>query len=116
MLGIIRRNFKHLTLPTFIVIYKSMVRSHLDYCCSVWANYKEGDIEALEKLQKKATKLLYSLRHLSYPHRLKACNLTTLHYRQIKGDMIETYKIVSGKYDGTLPSTLLMSDTRITMR
>ena len=44
MLGIIRRNFKHLTLPTFILIYKSMVRSHLDYCCFVWAPYKEGDI------------------------------------------------------------------------
>jgi len=44
MLGIIRRNFKYLTIPTFILIYKSMVRSHLDYCCSVWAPYKKGDI------------------------------------------------------------------------
>jgi len=48
MLGIIRRNFKHLTLPT------SMIRSHLDYCCSVWAvaPYKKVDTEALEKVQK----------------------------------------------------------------
>ena len=37
MLGIIKRNFRHLTLPTFILIYKTMVRSHLDYCCCVWA-------------------------------------------------------------------------------
>jgi len=37
MLGTIRRNFKHLILPTFILIYKSMVRYHLDYCCFVWA-------------------------------------------------------------------------------
>ena len=102
MLGIIRRNFKYLTLPTFILIYKSMVRSHLDYCCCVWAPYKKGDIEALEKVQKRATKLVPSLRHLPYHDRLKACNLTTLHYRQIRGDMIETYKIVSGKYDSTI--------------
>jgi len=33
-----------------------MVRSHLDYCSSVWAPYKKRDIEALEKVQKKAKK------------------------------------------------------------
>ena len=85
-----------------------MVRSHLDYCCSVWAPNKKGDVEALEKVQK----LVPSLRHLPYPDRLKACNLTTLHYRQIRGDMIETYKIVSGKYDSTIAPALLMSDTK----
>jgi len=55
-----------------------------------------------------------SLRRLPYPDRLKACNLTTLHYRQIRGDMIETYQIVSGKYDSTIAPALLMSDTHIT--
>ena len=68
-----------------------MVRSHLDYCCSVWPPYKKGDIEALEKVQKRATKMLPSLRYSSYPDRLKACNLTTLHYRQVRGDMIEVH-------------------------
>ena len=42
MLGIIKRNFKHLTVPTFVLLYTSMVRSHLDYCSSVWAPYKKG--------------------------------------------------------------------------
>ena len=32
MLGLIKRNFKYLTIPTFIQLYISMVRSHLDYC------------------------------------------------------------------------------------
>jgi len=36
MLGIIKRNFKYLTIPTFILLYKNMVRSYLDYCSSVW--------------------------------------------------------------------------------
>ena len=35
MLGIIKRNFKYLTVQTFVLIYNSMVRSHLDYCSSV---------------------------------------------------------------------------------
>ena len=49
-------------------------------------------VEALEKVQKRATKILPALRHLTYPDRLKVCKLTTLRYRQIRGDMIETYR------------------------
>ena len=41
MLGLINRNFKHMTIPTLVALYKSMVRSHLDYCCSVWSPYKK---------------------------------------------------------------------------
>ena len=52
MLGIIKRTFKYLTVQTFVLIYNSMVRSHLDYCSSAWAPYRKEDIEALEKVQK----------------------------------------------------------------
>jgi len=47
MLGIIKRNFKHLTVPTFVLLYTITVRSHLDYCSSVWAPYKKADLDAL---------------------------------------------------------------------
>ena len=66
MLGLTKRNFKHLTIPTFILLYNSMVRSHLDYCSSVWAPYRKGGIEILEKVQKRATKIPLTLKHLSY--------------------------------------------------
>lgn len=79
----------------------------------MFGHLKKGDIEALEKAQKRATKILPVLTHFSYPDRLKACKLTTLHYRQIR-DMIETYKIVSGKYDNEITPTLAMSGTHIT--
>jgi len=58
MLGIIKRNFKYISINNFILLYKSMVRSLLDYCVSVWVPYKKGDIEVLEKVQKKATKII----------------------------------------------------------
>jgi len=76
--------------------------------------YKKGDIEALEKVQKRATKILSSLRHISYSDRLKVCKLTTLRYRQVRGDMIEVYKIVSGKYDSAITPTLIILDTHQT--
>jgi len=96
MLGLIKRNFKYLTIPTFILLYCmyiSMVRSHLDYCSSVWTPYRKGDIEALEKVQKRETKILPGLKNLSHSQRLKSCKIPTLHCRRIGGDMIETYKI-----------------------
>jgi len=68
-----------------------MVRSHLDYASSVWCPYKTGDIEVLEdieKVQKRATKLVIELKHLPYTERLKRLNLHTLKYRRLRGDMI----------------------------
>ena len=59
MLGLITQNFKYLTTKSFTLSYKNMVRSQLDYCSSVvWSLYRKGDIEALVKAQKKATKIL----------------------------------------------------------
>ena len=88
-----------MSIPTFVALYKSMVRSPLDYCCPVWSPYRKGDIEALEKVQKRATKLIPALKNLPYNDCLKACNMSTLHYRRVRGDMIETLKILHGKYD-----------------
>ena len=43
--------------------------------------------------------MLPNLRELSYEESLKILKLSTLKFRRIRGDMIETYKIVTGKYD-----------------
>lgn len=99
MIGVLKRNFKNVSVSTFVLLYKSMVRSHLEYCNSVWAPYKKGDIEDLERVQKRATRLILGLRFTPYEERLKICNLPTLKYRRLRGDMIETYKIITGKYD-----------------
>ena len=44
-------------------------------------------------------KLIPALQSLPYRDRLKACGLTTLNFRRIRGDIIETYTIITGKYD-----------------
>ena len=55
MLDLINQYFKHMSIPTFVALYKSIIRSHLDYFCPVWSPNRKGDIEALEKVQKRAT-------------------------------------------------------------
>ena len=87
ILGIIKRNFIYLDKESFVLLYKTMVRPHLEYANSVWCPYKKGDIELVEKVQKRATKLVISLKHLPYMERLKRLNLPTLKYRRLRGDM-----------------------------
>ena len=53
MLGIIKRNFIYLTLRTFVILYKALVRSHLEHAVSVWSPHHKLLIEKLEKVQKR---------------------------------------------------------------
>ena len=98
-LGIIKRNFVYLQEDAFVMLYKSLVRSHLEYANSVWNPYRHGLIKDLEKVQMRATKLVISIKHLKYNERLKKLKLPTLKYRRLRGDMIEVYKILHNKYD-----------------
>ena len=99
MFGVIRRNFQYLDEKTFLPLYKSLVRTHLDYACSVWSPYKMKHIEQIESVQRRASKQLPGMAELTYPERLKKLKLPTLAYRRIRGDMIEMYKIMSNKYN-----------------
>ena len=96
---------------TFIMLHKAMVRPHVDYANSIWSPYKKRDIEAIEKVQKRATKLVISLKKLPYKERLLQLNLHTLKYRRLCGDMIEVYKITHDMYDRNvaleLPRTVM---------
>jgi len=56
-LGIIKRNFIYLDEDAFVMLYKSLVRSHIEYANSVWNPHRLGLIKDLEKVQMRATKL-----------------------------------------------------------
>ena len=99
MMGLIRRSYKFLNAKTFIPLYKSLVRVHLDYAASVWSPSSIHLIDELEAVQRRATKLLPGFKDISYEERLRRLRLPTLAYRRIRSDMIETYKIIQEIYD-----------------
>ena len=57
----------------------------------------KGDIRSIEKVQKRGTKLILSIRDLTYEYRLHELKLPSLCHRRKRGDMIYTYKILTGK-------------------
>ena len=75
------------------------MRPHLEYAHSVWTPYKKADIISIENVQKRATKMLPTLKNLTYEQRLRTLKLPTLRFRRLRGDMIETFKILKGVYD-----------------
>ena len=80
--------------------YKSLVRHNLEYCCQVWApKNRHGNWKAIldiEAVQRSFTRVVDGMQELSYQQRLKKLGLTTLLERRMRGDLIETFKILSG--------------------
>ena len=98
-LGLIKRTFKFFNIKSLSKLYKTYVRPNLEYCVQVWSPFLAGDIDALEKVQHRATKLIPSIANLPYERRLKIMNLQSLYARRLCGDLIETYKILNGFSD-----------------
>ena len=83
-----------------------MVRPHLEYGNVVWHPYLKKDVDLLERVQRRATKLVPVLSKLSYEDRLKEMDLPSLVYRRIRGDSIDIYKYLHGMYRTNVESRL----------
>src|SRR6266516_6936565 len=96
ILGLIARTFVSRDKNIVLTLYKTLVRPHLDYCIQAWRPYLIKAITKLEKVQRKATRMVEGLKDLSYEERLKRLNLTTLETRRIRADMLEVYIFFTG--------------------
>ena len=76
-------------------LYKVFVRPHLEYAVQAWCPYTAKDIDVLEKVQKRFVRQLSSISG-SYEDKLKKIGLTTLEDRRVRGDCIETFKMLKG--------------------
>ena len=96
VLGQMSRGITYRDKYTFTRLYKVYVRPHLQYCSSAWSPYNVADKELLEQVQKRAVKMISNLQG-TYEQKLKVLGLATLEESRVRGDMIEMYKMMTGK-------------------
>jgi len=95
-LGMIRRTINCKSKDIIVSLYKALVRPKLEYCVQAWRPYLRKDIDKLEKVQRRATKMIEGCGKMSYEDRLKFTGLTTLEDRRNRGDLIEVFKTLKG--------------------
>ena len=98
IVGCLKHTFKHMTKDIFKLLFKSLVRPHLEYASVVWSPHLKKHMDAIERVQRRATKLVKEIKHLSYNERLRALDLPTLKFRRERADLIETYNILTHKH------------------
>ena len=94
-LKLIKMAFNSLTKANFKTLYSVYVRPHIEHCIQATGPYLIQDLKALEKVQRRATKLVCGLHQVPYEERLRILELTSVEERIRRGDLIETYKILS---------------------
>ena len=99
VLGQLSRGISYRDSKTFISLYKTFVRPHLEYCSQAWSPWNKADIEVLEAVQRRAIMMVTNLRGRSYEERLAELEMVTLEKRRLRGDLIQAYKVLSGKDD-----------------
>ena len=82
MIGIIKRTFSYLNRCGFIQLYKALVRPHLEYGNIIWFPHLKRQSSTIEKVQRRATRLLFEPRSLNCEERMRHVCLPSLKYRQ----------------------------------
>ena len=70
----------------------------MEYCIQVWGFQHRKEVELLERIQRRDTKMIQGLEHLSYIDRLKELGLFSLEKRRLWGDLITAFQYLQRNY------------------
>ena len=80
-LGCIKRILSSRSREVILPLCSALVRPHLEYCVQMWSPQYRRDVDLLERIQRRATKMIQGMEHLSYEDRLRGLGLCSMEKR-----------------------------------
>ena len=109
VLAVIKRSFELIDTCTLPLLYKALVRPHLEFGNVIWGPFNRADQLLVERVQRRPTRLVSSIRLRSYDELLEALDLSSIFYRRRRGDMIQVYQILHGGVNMTLEEFFILA-------
>ena len=95
VLWFIASNFRYKNKELILPLHKSLVRPHLEHAVQFWSPNLRRDIDKIEKIQRRATKMIPEIRNHSYHQRIQDFDLISLVQRRLRGQLIEVFKYLN---------------------